>query len=111
MKRLAAAGLFLALSCLGAAAQSGHPSVGYQQITSLASATNLIVPTATGGAVWALICVETANVRWRDDGTAPTASVGQPVSAGQCFQYAGPLPSIQFIAQSGSPVVNVSYYR
>jgi hypothetical protein len=91
-------------------AQSGHPSIGYQQITSMASATSLTVPT-TSPVVWALICAETAPVRWRDDGTPPTATVGQPLAAGQCFQYAGPLAAIQFIAQSGSPVLDITYYR
>jgi hypothetical protein len=109
MKRLAA--LFALFLSAPAMAQSGHPSIGYQQITSLASATNLTVPTTGGPVVWALICAETAGVRWRDDGTAPTASVGQPLAAGQCFQYAGPLLTIQFIAQTGSPVLDVSYYR
>jgi hypothetical protein len=90
--------------------QNGHPALGYQQITSLASATSLTVPTSSS-VTWALICVETAPVRWRDDGTAPTASIGQPLTAGQCFQYAGPLTAIQFIAQSGSPVLDISYYR
>ena len=93
---------------VGTFAQNGHPSIGYQQITSLASATNLTVPTTGGQVAWALICAETAGVRWRDDGTAPTASVGQPLAAGQCFQYAGPLLTIQFIAQTGSPVLDIS---
>jgi hypothetical protein len=108
MKRLAA--LFALFLSAPAMAQNGHPAIGYQQITSLASATNLTIPIAGGPVVWALICAETAPVRWRDDGTAPTASVRQPLAAGQCFQYAGPL-TILFIAQSGSPVLYVSYYR
>jgi len=81
---------------------------GYQQITSLSSASSLTVPTYSTAAI---VCVETANVRWRDDGTAPTTTVGMPVAAGQCFAYTGSLSAIQFIAQSGSPVVNVAYYR
>jgi hypothetical protein len=81
--------------------------LGYQQITSLASAANLTPPTGTTAA---LITVETASVRWRDDGAAPTASIGMLLSAGQSFTYYGNLAAIQFIAQSGSPVVNVSYY-
>ena len=87
---------------------TGPTPLGYQQITSLASATSLTVP---AGAVSAIIYVETAGVRWRDDGTAPTATVGMLLSAGQAFQYAANLAAIQFIAQSGSPVVNVSYYK
>ena len=43
--------------------------LGYQQITSLSSATGLTVPQ---GATLALIVPETQNVRWRDDGTNPT---------------------------------------
>jgi hypothetical protein len=109
VKRLAV--LFALFLSAPALAQSGHPSIGYQQITSLASATSLTIPTTGGPVVWALICAEAAGVRWRDDGPAPTATVGQPLAAGQCFQYAGPLPNIQFIAQTGSPVLDVSYYR
>jgi len=75
---------------------------------TVASATALTVPL---GAQIAEICVETAGVRYRDDGTAPTASIGIPVSAGTCFQYSGPLTAIQFIAQSGSPTVDVAYYQ
>lgn len=81
--------------------------LGYQQITSLGSAANLTPPV---GATAALITVETAGVRWRDDGSAPTASVGMPLTAGQSFTYYGNLSAIQFIAVSGSPTVNVSYY-
>jgi hypothetical protein len=81
--------------------------LGYQQITSLASAANLTPP---AGATAALITVETASVRWRDDGTAPTTSLGMLLTAGQSFTYYGNLSAIQFIAVSGSPTVNVAYY-
>jgi hypothetical protein len=53
---------------------------------------------------------QSAPVRYRDDGAVPTASVGIPLVAGWCGPYAGPLSSIQFIAQSGSPTIDVSYY-
>jgi hypothetical protein len=75
---------------------------------SVATATSLTVP---GGSLFAEICVETASVRYRDDGTAPTATVGIPVAVSTCFQYAGPLAAVQFIAQSGSPTIDVSYYK
>jgi hypothetical protein len=84
--------------------------------TQLGSAVNLpSVPTTAPSALIAEICVETAGVRYRDDGVAPTASVGMPVvatsSAPACFQYAGPLSAIQFIAISGgSPTMDVAYY-
>jgi len=83
-------------------------ALGYQQIT-LSGASSLTVP---AGANFAIIAVDTAAVRWRDDGVAPTASVGMPLSnTGAPLEYSGPLASIQFIAQTGSPVLNVSYYR
>lgn len=86
---------------------TGSP-LGYQQITSLATSTALSVPT---GATIAVISVEAAGVRYRDDGTAPTAAIGMPLLAGANFTYGGNLASLRFIAISGSPVLNVSYYK
>lgn len=83
--------------------------LGYQQYTSLSSATNL-----TGypdGATIAEIIVEAQGIRYRDDGTAPTASIGMPVVAGNAFQYSGDLSAIQFIAQVSGAIINVSYYK
>jgi hypothetical protein len=81
--------------------------LGYQQLTSLSSSTALTVPT---GATMALITPETQAVRWRDDGTAPTASVGMPIAAGAYFTYDGDLKSIRFIEQTASAKLNISYY-
>lgn len=81
--------------------------LGYQQITSLSSATGLTVPP---GANYALIIPETQAVRFRDDGTDPTASVGMPLSTGAAFQYDGDLNKIKFIEQSASAKLNISYY-
>lgn len=90
--------------------------LGYQQITSLSAASGLTVPTrdpSTGLTVkanFALITPETNAVRWRDDGTAPTASVGMPLAAGVTLQYDGDLSKIKFIEQTASAVLNISYY-
>lgn len=85
--------------------------LGYQQIgaSTLAAATPLTVP--AGGAGLAIIIPDTAAVRWRDDGVAPSATVGMPLAAGAVLEYTGDLLAIQFIAESGSPVLNVSYYK
>jgi hypothetical protein len=88
---------------------------GYQQITSLNSATGLTVPTVTPNGlkvqpVFALIVAEGAPVRWRDDGTNPTASVGMPLAVGVPLQYDGNLQNIRFIEQSASAKLNISYY-
>lgn len=90
--------------------------LGYQQITSLSSATGLTVPTrdpSTGANVkanFALITAETQDLRWRDDGVDPTASVGMPLAAGVTLQYDGDLGRIKFIEQTAGGKLNVSYY-
>lgn len=98
---------------LPAKSSGTYIALGYQQLSSLSSAAALTVP---AGATIAEICVETASVRYRDDGTNPTTSVGMLVAPASstipsCFQYGGPLAAIKFIAVSGSPVIDVSYYQ
>ena len=106
-----AASLFAAaaLSHGEAQAQSGHSSAGATQtLTLTGTAQTLTVPMGT---VWATLCLEVANARWRDDGTAPTTAVGMPLTSGQCVKYDGPFGQFQIIAQSGSPVITVAFYR
>jgi hypothetical protein len=84
--------------------------LGYQQVTSLSSAATLTVP---ANAQRALIVAESQAVRWRDDGTAPTGSVGFPLPIGVPFEYTGgfaALSTIQFIEQTASAKLNVCYY-
>ncbi len=81
--------------------------LGYQQITSLSSATGLTPPQ---GATLALIVPETQNVRWRDDGTDPTASVGMPIFVGASLSYDGDFNKIKFIEETASAKINVSFY-
>jgi hypothetical protein len=78
---------------------------------TLSTAQYLTVPT---GALLAVITIEgaAAAVRWRDDGIAPTASIGMPLATGQWppFVYSANINAIQFIASAGTPVLNVSYF-
>jgi hypothetical protein len=80
---------------------------GYEQLVALGSASNLTVP---AGARMALIQAVDQNVRWRDDATPPTSSVGMRISAGEEFWYTGNLDAIQFIEEVASSQLNVSYY-
>lgn len=85
--------------------------LGYQQITSLSAAQSLTVP---AGATQAVIYVETQAVRYRDDGTAPTASVGAPLAVtgtGQPLVYTGTLSAIQFIEQTSGAKLDILYYK
>ena len=89
--------------------------MGYQQITSLSSAANLTVPERTPNGqnnkpLFALIVVEGQAVRWRDDQTAPTATVGMPLAVGATLQYDGDLTNIRFIEQTAGAKLNISYY-
>ena len=75
--------------------------------------TTLNVPAET---TVAQICVETAGVRYTDDGTSASAANGIPVvpasaTLPNCFTYSGPIASLKFTAISGSPTISVSYYR
>lgn len=81
--------------------------LGYQQITSLSSAAGLTPPQ---GATLALIVPESQNVRWRDDGTNPTASVGMPIFVGASLSYDGDFNKIKFIEEAASAKINVSFY-
>jgi hypothetical protein len=89
--------------------------LGYQQITSLSASTALTVPQRDLGGLAgtpriAIITPEAQAVRWRDDGVAPTASVGMPLAAGVTLQYDGDLSQIRFIEQAGGAKLNVTYY-
>jgi hypothetical protein len=80
---------------------------GYEQVTSLSTATSLTVPS---GARMALIQASVQSIRWRDDATPPTPSVGMRISAGEEFWYTGNLDAIQFIEEIAGGKLNVSYY-
>lgn len=87
--------------------QSVSVPVGYQQITPLTAATALTVPAR---ASYAVITVEGQPVRWRDDGTNPTASVGNPLPVGATLIYDGNLAAIKFIQTAVAGTINVAYY-
>jgi hypothetical protein len=89
--------------------------LGYCQVGSspLGSASKLSANCPIpANATMAVFQAESANVRWRDDGTAPTASVGMLfISGGAPLLYTGTLSEIQIIAATGSPLLDVAFYR
>ena len=97
-----------------AAADSGVRRVpcGYQQITVLTSAVGLTIPPSCGGPpTLAVITAEAQAVRYRDDSTDPTASVGMPLAVGVVLNYEGTFSKIKFIEQTATAKLNVSFYR
>lgn len=89
---------------------TGQRSVplGYQQLTSLATSTALTVPL---GATTAVIVAEAQAIRYRDDGTDPSATVGQPSAVAAVIVYTGTLSAVRIIEQTSGAKVNVLYYR
>ena len=90
-------------------------SMGYQQITTLTTSTGLTVPAMLPSGLsakpsFALIICETQAIRWRDDGVAPTATVGMPLATGVPLQYDGDITNIRFIEQVAGAKLNISYY-
>lgn len=88
--------------------------LGYFQITSLGTAVSFSGAgvTVPVGSMMVLIEAEAQGIRWRDDGTAPTASVGMPLAAGQEFQYrVADFSKIQFIQQTNGGIINLSFYK
>lgn len=82
--------------------------LGYQQVTSFSTVKGLNAPPGT---TLALVTPSTNSVRWRDDGMAPSATVGYPLAAGQELQYdANGWATLQFIPQTGSSVLDILYY-
>jgi len=80
---------------------------GYEQITVLSSSTGI---NGAAGATLAVIVVEGQNVRYRDDGTDPSASVGMPVPAGASINYDGTFDDLRFIEVAAGAILNISYY-
>ena len=84
---------------------------GFQQITSLNASIGLTVP---DGVRYAIIeCDHTAGqyVRWRDDGTAPSATVGMTIPPGaQLIYNASDLKQIRFIEEAAGAKLNIAYY-
>ena len=99
----------------------GKPAIikplGYCQLSVTTSAVQ--TSTCSGfpsTATYAVVCNEGTAARWRDDGTAPTASVGQPLGTGTatapaCMAIGTTLSTLQWIAESGTATLNFSFYK
>lgn len=91
--------------------QSPDPlySRGYETITVSTSAVGFTVP---AGTLLAVVMVETDAIRYRDDGTDPTSSLGMPVtSGGSLVVCPNQLSRIRFIRSGANDAsLKVSYY-
>ncbi len=81
---------------------------GVQQYTSTGTA--FALSSIPAGARIALIQAEAQTIRWRDDGTAPTPTVGMNLPVGPTLEYDGDLTAIRFIAATAGAILNVAFY-
>ncbi len=83
---------------------------GYQQIVSATLATSqaLTVP----GSATVAIMKNSGNqpIRWRDDGNAPTSTVGMTIDAGDTFTYDGTLSAFRAIRVADGAILDIAYY-
>lgn len=90
---------------------------GFQQIAAatLAASTGLTVPTGVDGLQpdFCIVHADTQAVRWRDDGTAPTAAIGMRLAVGDSLRIEGlgAIKAIRFIVETAGANLNISYYR
>ena len=71
---------------------------------------NIIVGLPKGAAIASLVA-EAQAVRWRDDGIAPTATIGMPLATGVVLGYGGEDPArCQVIEQSASATLTIAFY-
>jgi hypothetical protein len=102
--------------------QSGYnadKALGYAQFAAGGVDASTLVSTAQFGGAAAgipsgttklLIQCAAQAIRWRDDGTAPTAAVGYPLATGVDLVFTGDFTRLRLIAQVAGAVVNLVAY-
>lgn len=86
-----------------------YTALGYRQVT--ATGTVFTLPTPPAGARRAIIQAEAQAIRWRDDATDPTATVGMTIPAGGELRYDGAsMAAWRGIAATAGAIANIAYY-
>lgn len=93
--------------------------LGYGQFAAASIDASTLLSTITvnsvagipAGTSFVRIVPEGQAIRWRDDGTAPTAAVGQPLAVGaELIYYGRGLKDFRVIGQAANAVLNVTFY-
>lgn len=88
--------------------------LGYGQVTSVAAATGFAAiagGTIPEGTEFVEVTVSGQAVRWRGDGTNPTAAIGMPLAAGSTrFFTQQQLAAVRFIEQVASATLDCTFY-
>lgn len=89
---------------------------GYQQVdaSGTVAAFALTIPVSPSNSptapTYVIIQAEAQALRWRDDGVAPTTTVGMTIPAGGELRYDGDLKKIRLINAVAGAIANISYY-
>ena len=98
----------------------GINSTGYSTYTSGGTWTVVAIGLGAGltsnaiptGATYALMQAETQSIRWRDDGVAPTSSIGMLLASGiSVWLRSLDLSAVQIIRTVAGGITNISFYR
>ena len=81
--------------------------------TAIGGTAGTYVPATYGPACRAFMTVETASLRWRCDGTAPTATVGHLAVAGDSIEIEGiaNVANFKAIKVTDNATLQISYSR
>ena len=84
--------------------------LGYQQVAA-GGADASFAPTIPDGTEYMEVVATAQAIRWRADGTTPTASVGMPVPvATPVIFFFQSLPQLRLIAQVAGAALDITYY-
>lgn len=86
--------------------------LGYTQVLAAATTTafNLTIPVGGLKPTMVRLQAETQALRYRDDGTDPTASVGMLIPVGAALEYTGDLNNLRLINAVAGAICNYSLY-
>lgn len=94
----------------------GLKSLGYFQGAAGSVDSATLLSALTGGTIPAgtclvLITVAAQAIRWRDDGTNPSTTVGYPLAVGVELRYdSADFPRLALISQTAGAIVNIVCY-
>lgn len=81
---------------------------GYRRVSASGSVFSL--PDPPEGTRRAIVQAEGGDLRWRDDGTDPTANLGMRIPAGGELRYDGADMAVLKLFGASGAIANISYY-
>lgn len=87
----------------------GYAQANVSTAVTLAAAYGAAIPT---GARLVYLQPESCDLRWRDDGAAPTTAIGRRIYQGTDYPYNGALAALRLASITGAAcIVNITFYQ